>query len=338
APRTSLTARQPTQPERVAPKPIELGEGEIEQRVAALLKEYDEIVLQTGRARSIQERRQMIDSIRARLIALGPAAVPALMAAIQQDLGTGRTDRPSTIIEALAEIPGPEALGALSEILASGGSPWGIKLSAVAQLARRDEEGMKLLREQVQRESDYRIRGAILKQLGKSGDPESMRLIAQLAKNDPDIHVRRAAVRALSGTGDDGTPASQEAMRVLEDIARFDSDVSVRQSAIQAYAAAAGEQAVLNDLIQTDTNTRVKSVAILGLQRVNSDEAVRILQTTADDPNQTEEIRQRARGALAGLERMRSGGQSGPTPVRDRLKPLDRDGGSLGPLRPIGGG
>jgi len=264
-----------------------------------------------------------------------PAITP-MMDALRQDMRRNdRADRQAAVIRAIGQIPGPEALNALAEVLTAADA-WPVKQQAVAQLGRRGAEGVAALTRHLEREQDFRIRGSILKILGEEGTADAMALVARLARNDPDMNVRRAAVRAL------GKSKDPEAVRTLQDLARASDDMSLRQSAIQAYAAAAGAESVLvlSDLVRADPNIRVRSVAVMGLQMVGGngvDEAVSVLRQVADDPSQTEDIRARARGALAAIERQRAGGgqqPQGEIPLKSPLTPMG--GNNLGPLKPVG--
>jgi len=339
------TRRSPTGPiprrrtikaPRVAQKPVPPAPTDpraIEKRIAELLARYDEIMsagTRPGTGLSLSERRRRIDQLVRELAARGEKGVPFLLAALRQDALANNTPREMLVVRALARIPGAEATRALKEVLAS--SQWGVQMAVVAQLAGRGPEGIQALKDRLLVEGDFRVRGAILKQIGRSGDPGAMELIARLARDDPDPNVRRAAVRQLAMSKDPAT------VRTLEDLARAAQDISVRQAAIQAYAQAAGPNAVviLQDILQSDPNLRVRSVAILGLQVVGTEEALLALQQVADDQTQTADVRARARGAVAAVNRQRSGGSSVGANIRGQLKPITGPG--LRPLRPIGSG
>jgi hypothetical protein len=323
-------ARTPVPP-ITAPK---VAAGDLAGYIADLLRQYDELMGQQydqPGALTLGERRRRIDEIVQALAKLGPEGVPALLDAVRREALANDTPRQTILVQALAQVPGTEATRALAEILST--AQWGVQMAVVAQLAARGAEGYQALEDRLAIEQDYRVRGAILKQIGQRGDARSMEIIARLARTDPDENVRRAAVRQLAASTD------PEAVRTLEDLARSSPDVSVRQAAIQGYAQAAGERSVLflDQTAQSDPNLHVRSVAILGLQVVGgngSDEALRVLQRIANDQRQSADIQARARGAVAAVERQRQGGPSVGAQIRGGLRPVSGDG--LKPLQPTG--
>ncbi len=324
--------RPPAAPEL----PPEPAPGDLRGRIAALLREYDQIINETSgsgpadadRISTLRERQQRLDKLVAELAALGPEAVPILI-----DLVRGDAHRPDLIgrqtilVRAIARIPGPEALAALGDALAASES-YTLKMTLVTQLAEnRGSEGIEILSRRIHLEADPRVRSRILTYLGRQKSPEAVLLISRVAQADPDPNVRIAAIRALGEAADPGT------VPLLESIARTAEDVGCRQNAIQIYARLARDTSIptLEDLLRNDPNLRIRAVAILALQEVGGERARAALEAAANDPGQSEDVRARARGALAALEREARAAASGqPAPSFDRklegLRPIDVDG------------
>lgn len=277
--------------------------------------------------RSLQEREQRYGELVQRLAALGPAVLPLLMEQFERDGRAGRIERQMFLVRGMAAIGGEEAIQALARAF-DATEQWGLRMTIVSELARHGgAAGTRLLSERLLTEPDARIRAAILKFVGQQGTPEAAALAARLARGDADTNVRVAAVRALGESGQ-----REQAAPVLEELARTASELVVRQNAVQVYGRLLGEQAVplLEDLVRTDPNVRIRAVAILTLQEVGGERARAVLEAVANDPLQSEDVRARARGALAALERgQRLGpiGLEGMRPVRiEGLKPIGRLG------------
>ncbi len=334
APPKGATAAAPTKPAPVAA-------GDVCKRVDDIFREYDLLVqadlagaaaggpVEVDRISTLRERKHKIDRMVDRLVAFGPDAVPCLVDQLRQSAagGADRIARQTIAVEALSRIPGPEALNALAEALATA-EAWGIKMTIVAQLADQGgEAGLKLLADRLVREEDFRVRGAILKFLGQKKSAEGLLVAQRLAAGDQNPNVRIAAIRALGDAGDDS------AARVLEDRARIDPDIAVRQNAIQVYGRILKDQslALHEDLLVNDPNLRIKAVAILALQELGSEGARRVLERTAADPAASEDVRARATGALAAMDRQAQG--AGMPSIGSKLEGFDPK--AFDKLRPI---
>jgi HEAT repeat protein len=327
---------QPAAPE-VAPATTTLSEADLRTRIQEILQEYDRVAnavagasgsLGDEQIRSLREREQRITELVKRLAALGPDAIPILLEVMEQDGRTGRIDRQTLLVRALGTMGGPEAVAALGKALDMT-QQWGLRMSIVSQLAQHGgAEGLELLADRLAIEPDARVRGAILKFVGQQRTPEAAALAARLARSDQDANVRIAAIRALGDAGDIAIAAP-----VLEELARTGDNLAVRQNAVQVYGRLMREQGIplLEDLLRGDPNLRIRSVAILSLQEIGGQQATAALQAAANDPLQSEDVRARARGALAALERMERGGAPAIGTRIQGLKPVRVEG-----LKPIG--
>jgi HEAT repeat protein len=312
-------------------------------KVEEILREYDALVSerQPGGASdlnaisNLRERSLKIDQIVEKLAALGPPAVPCLADALRADARAQRIDRQTLEVRALAKIPGRPSLEALAEALVASDA-WGVKMTVVAQLAENGgADGLAILAQRLEMEQDFRIRGAILKFLGQRKSEAGILAARRLAQSDENPNVRIAALRALDETRDLGS------LGVIEERMRMDPDVAVRQNAIQVYGRIAREQGLttLDEILRNDPNLRIKSVSILALQEMageGSDSARAALERTANDPNQSEDVRARATGALAGVDRARQG--TGLPSVGAKLEASEPTGSGVKPLQSLGGG
>ncbi|HVY61254.1 MAG TPA: HEAT repeat domain-containing protein [Planctomycetota bacterium] len=312
-------------------------------RVEELLKEFDAIYADGGgpigpgevaRINTLRERSQKIDRVVAELAALGPEAIPCLADQFRADSrpGVNRIERQSVEVRALAKIPAcKDVVQVLGEAYLAT-EAWGVKMTIIAQLAEAScPEGLDFLCSRVDLDQDFRLRTTILKFLGQRKVPCGIQAAQRIAAQDENVNVRIAALRALAEAED---PSSR---LVLEDRARSDPDITVRQNAIQAYGRVMKEQAlpVLDDLLQRDSNIRIKSIVILALQELNCDAARRVLERTRDDASAGEDIRARANGALAAMDRMQNGaGLPSVGAKLDALNPTNLDG--MKPLGPAG--
>jgi len=330
----------PSTPKDAAPAP-ETAPADVCAKVDELLRAYDAIVTpqmapngspDLNVITNLRERNNKIEVIVEQLAALGPPAVPCMVDAIRLNARLNRVDVQSNLVRALAKIPGRASLEALAELL-SVSDAWGVKMSIVAQLADHGgPEGLAILAQRLEREQDFRIRGAILKYLGQGKSEAGILAARRLAQSDENPNVRTAALRALDESKDKGSLA------VIEERARLDEEIMVRQNAIQVYGRVAGEQglAVIEEFLRSDPNFRIKTVAILALQEMainGADQARASLERYANDPTQSEDVRARATGALAGVDRGRQG--TGLPSVGAKLEGVDP--GSRG-LRPLQGG
>jgi HEAT repeat protein len=325
------------------PPPLpKLGESELAKRIQELLAEYDEIVADVpgisndaDRIATLKERQARLDRLVEKMAALGPDAVPLLAQVIGE--GDSRraeiVGRQTIVIRALARIPGKAALEALGDALRTSDS-FTLKMTIVAQLAENaGPAGVEVLSDRLPQETDARVRSRIVNYLGQQKGPKALLTISKEATDDENPNVRIAAIRAL------GELADPSSAGVLERIARTSDDIGCRQNAIQIDARVVKEQAIpmLQDFLQNDPNLRIKSVAILGLQEVGGASARAALESAANDPSQSEDVRARARGALAMLDRQAASAAGGePPPIQfdgkiQGLKPL-----TSGPVRSIG--
>jgi hypothetical protein len=315
--------------------------GDLAAEIEAILREYDRIVADVplgpndaDRIASLRERAQKLDKLVERLAALGPGAVP-LLAALLRGGDASRADvvgHQTLAIRALSRIPGKEALSALGDALAAVES-FTLKMTIVAQLAENGgRDGTDILADRLGAEQDPRVRSRILNYLGQQKDARALMTVTRAATDDADPNVRIAAIRALGEAADPSTGP------VLERIARTNEDIACRQNAIQIYARLAKDQAtpLLEDLLRNDQNLRIKAVAVLGLQEVGGERSRAILESVANDPSASEEVRARARGAVALLDRQ---GQQGGVEIGverkiEGMKPINV--GGLKPITPLG--
>lgn len=328
-----------------APKPAlaplpKLGESDLAKKIEEYLKEYDEIVNDPGsgpsdadRIATLRDRQQRLDKLVEKIAALGAEAVP-LLAQVLTGGDARRADvvgRQTVVIRALSRIPGKEALAALGDALRTLDS-FTLKMTIVAQLADNGgAEGADILAGRLAGETDPRVRSRILNYLGQQKGGKSIAMIARAATDDENPNVRIAAIRALGEASDPSTAG------VLEQIARTSDDIGCRQNAIQIDARLVKEQAILmlQDFLTNDPNLRIKSVAILALQEVGGDRARAVLDATMNDASQTDDVRARARGAIAMLDRQAQAAANGDTlPKIEGLKPISTPIRAIAPPAP----
>lgn len=306
----------------------------------ALLAEYETIsldgnagaVASVDRLQTLRERSQKIEKIVEQITALGCAAIPCISDAIRADGRVGKIERQANLVRAVSRMPCcREVTAALADAYQSTDA-WGTKMAIITQLAEANcPEGIDFLCSRIDAEQEFRLRGAILKLLANKKAPCASLAAQRIATQDENPNVRVAAIRALAESED------QTARLVLEDRARSDPDVTVRQNAIQAYGRIFKDQGIplLEDLLRTDPNIRIKSMAILALQELLTPEARRILERTANDPTAGEDVRARATGALAAMDRMQNGsGLPSVGAKLDAIEPINID--RMKPLAPIG--
>lgn len=308
-----------------------LGETDIARRVEELLREYDAIVNEplgspadVDRVATLRDRQQRLDKLVEKLAALGAPAVPVLDAVLKADgMKPELIGRLTIVVRALARIPGKESVRALGDSLGASDN-FTLKMTVVLHLAEHGgAEGGEILARRLASEQDPRVRARILSVLGQHRGAEALPVLERVARDDPTPTVRVAAIRAL------GDAKDPQAARTLELIARTNDDVSCRQNAIQIYGRIMKEEGLplLEDLVRNDSNVRIKAVAVIALQEVKGDRARQILESVANDPAQGEDIRARARGALAALDREAQAAASGveiaPLDAKiDRRKPM----------------
>jgi HEAT repeat protein len=193
-----------------------------------------------------------------RAAALGPAAIPALEAALQ----TGSYTQRVAVVEALGQIGDPRVVKALTTALKSEDSA--VCAAAVTALAGGGHQSAYDAIVAMLRHVDSHVRACAVEAVARLGHGRAVAVISPLLR-DPVWEVRRAAAHALGKLKD---------TRAVESLAAAlsDPDGDVRESAALALGNVRDRRAI-GPLVKAmaDANGSVRRIAASALSRIDED-------------------------------------------------------------------
>ncbi|MGE0710192.1 MAG: HEAT repeat domain-containing protein [Planctomycetota bacterium] len=258
------------------------------------------------------ERRRKEEELLERLRQMGPLAVDALKEML---LALGNRSQQIFLGKAMAGIEGPEALGAVKEVLGQV-KDMAIQLSLTRTLPS-NRESADLLAAAFGAEADPNLRTMLMREYNHRLEQHDPGELFRTAAADPDPRVRSEAIVILGRRG------RAEDMALLERIVREESDQNIRKRAIFSLAQTGKESSLttLESVVRDpQQSVGLRASAVLGISVVGGEQAMHLLdQVGASDPSP--EVRERATRAALNLRRNIGRAKEKVEPPPERINP-----------------